>query len=280
MAKRPKAKIDTEDEDTALLTSPKTSEHKKKKKLKVQQSTSSGKDEGPGGAEEEESSKAINNDEKDNNTSKEKKKLEVLEAAYKNALNEFKKDKTNKDLRRAKSEAKKAYDAAVLQAAMVECNGTTVVQITCKDCSQIFVHVVVPQAKDGSEKKKDQTLDKEYLHRPTRCPKCNDTLRNRLKDRSKRDSTGKNMCYAFQRGECTRGNRCKFSHNLEHGGSINKKAPLKPMCHDFLRTGKCERGSKCRFRHEKTTTTSKTPKTKQKVKNSKVERKEEAVVKD
>ena len=241
MAKRPKAKIDPEDEDSAMLKAPTTSERKKKQKVQSSSSSSSSSSKDDGGEDE------------DNSINKEKKKLEVLEAAYKNALDEFKKDKTNKDLRRAKSAAKKAYDEAVLEEAKKSCNNnsaTVVVQITCKDCSQMFVHVVEPQSNDNEKKKHQKDDKKEYLHRPTRCPKCNDTLRNRLKDRSKRDSTGKNMCYDFQRGECTRGNRCKFSHNLEHGGNANKKAPIKPICHDFLKTGKCERGNKCRFRHE------------------------------
>eukprot|EP00978_Attheya_sp_CCMP212_P034913 scaffold149238_cov28-Attheya_sp.AAC.1 len=55
-----------------------------------------------------------------------------LEAAYRLALSAFKADKTNKDLRRAKSATRKALDAGVAATEEGE-------QLTCKDCSQSFI---------------------------------------------------------------------------------------------------------------------------------------------
>ena len=41
------------------------------------------------------------------------------------------------------------------------------------------------------------------------------------------DMKKKNMCYAYQRGECPHGINCKFSHNPEFGGKrSNGKSPL------------------------------------------------------
>ncbi len=60
--------------------------------------------------------------------------------------------------------------------------------------------------------------------------------------------------YAFQRGECERGDSCRFSHAAE--GEYSAPAPreareAKPsgICYAFNR-GECERGDSCRFSHE------------------------------
>ena len=48
------------------------------------------------------------------------------------------------------------------------------------------------------------------------------------------DSRKRNMCYAFQKGECPHGENCKFSHNPEHGGGgggggkLRKTQPTDP----------------------------------------------------
>ena len=56
-------------------------------------------------------------------------------------------------------------------------------------------------------------------------------------------------CFAFQRGECDRGDSCRFSHT-EGGEAAEPRAP-KPRgaCFDFQK-GACERGDSCRFSHE------------------------------
>ena len=156
--------------------------------------------------------------------------VKLLEGAYRAALSAFKVDKTNKELRRVKSAAKNAWDAAVAATGKGE-------PLTCKDCSHMFLF----QDRELYEKEG-------WDHTPTRCPSCNVASTDRLKDRSKRDSSGKNMCYDFQRGECTRGDRCKFSHDPNHGGNANKKAPPKPVCFAF-RKGECKLGDQCGFPH-------------------------------
>ena len=50
-------------------------------------------------------------------------------------------------------------------------------------------------------------------------------------------------CYAFQRGECTRGDACRFSHDP------NATAPkASGVCYAFQK-GECTRGDACRFQH-------------------------------
>ena len=64
---------------------------------------------------------------------------------------------------------------------------------------------------------------------------------------SDRSSAKSGTCYAFQRGECDRGDSCRFSH----GSSFNRgfSSPKSGNCFAFQR-GECSRGDGCRFSHE------------------------------
>jgi hypothetical protein len=126
-----------------------------------------------------------------------------LETVYRKALEDFKKDKSDKDLRRAKSAAKKAWDAAVLAAAQQKGGGQ---QLQCKDCSQMFVFSA------GEQDFYAETCG--FKSQPKRCRNCNESHKARIWDRSKRDKKGKNMCLEFSsKGECKWGDSCKFSHH-------------------------------------------------------------------
>ena len=58
------------------------------------------------------------------------------------------------------------------------------------------------------------------------------------------------VCFAFQRGECDRGNTCKFSHGGSDTGDIGGGArKAAGVCFAF-QTGECDRGERCRFLHE------------------------------
>ena len=66
---------------------------------------------------------------------------------------------------------------------------------------------------------------------PKRCEVCKKIRNDKSKQiggRDKLDNQKKNMCYAYQRGECPHGINCKFSHNPEFGGkrSTNGNSPL------------------------------------------------------
>ena len=186
-------------------------------------------------------------------------KIAALEAAYRQALLEFKADKTNKDLRRAKTAAKRAWDEAVLASAK---DGDE--PLTCRDCSQLFLFTVQEQKKYRKH---------QWDHLPLRCKTCSKQSRERLEDRSSRDSKQKQMCYAFQNGKCPFGDRCKFSHapkgkkksedednkkrknenddNDKNEESETNKKVKKEITHVAL----CKWGikctmKKCRFRHE------------------------------
>ena len=81
--------------------------------------------------------------------------------------------------------------------------------------------------------------------------------------------TKKGVCHKFQRGECTRGEDCKFAHVVDENSTTQasdvtlkfqkgkrgedctfEHVPLeaKEVCLNFQK-GKCKRGDKCRFDH-------------------------------
>lgn len=131
--------------------------------------------------------------------------IKALEDAYQNALSAFKADKTNKDLRRAKTAARRALDTAI---AASRPEGSK--QLTCLDCSKLFLFT-----------KGDQTKFKKmgWKEMPKRCEACKSNRVKRLADqRGKLDGKKRNMCYAFQKGGCPHGAKCKFSHNPKHAG--------------------------------------------------------------
>ena len=55
------------------------------------------------------------------------------------------------------------------------------------------------------------------------------------------------ICFDFTKGFCTRGNSCKFSHDVALIVSVNSQE--RGICFDFLR-GQCHRGLLCRFSHD------------------------------
>lgn len=68
-------------------------------------------------------------------------------------------------------------------------------------------------------------------------------------------------CLLYERGQCHRGNSCRYLHDVETTSSVCPdesltsvphpqiaSTPVKP-CRYFLRTGWCSFGSKCRFSH-------------------------------
>lgn len=141
--------------------------------------------------------------------------IEELERMYEQALGAFKSNKSDKDLRRAKTAARRALDDALLLAA----GGDKMEHRTCMSCSKKFI------VTSSVELKKRDKLG--WTDRTSRCDPCRAEHTQMSNERRiKLDGKTKNMCYAFQRGECTRGLNCKFSHNPEHGGF--QRAPLLP----------------------------------------------------
>lgn len=63
--------------------------------------------------------------------------------------------------------------------------------------------------------------------------------------RQRRDDGGERVCFEFvKQGSCSRGESCRFKHDLGNGTPIPKG-----VCFDFVTKGKCERGADCRYRH-------------------------------
>ena len=157
----------------------------------------------------------INN--KTSSTDDDNDNIKALEEEYQKALAKFKADKSNKDLRRAKTAARRKLDAAILQTTN---DGDK--QLVCVDCSKKFIFTVEQQQKH---------TDMGWNSQPKRCEVCKKMRNDKSKQiggREKLDSQKKNMCYAYQRGECPHGINCKFSHNPEFGGKrsgSNGKSP-------------------------------------------------------
>ena len=55
------------------------------------------------------------------------------------------------------------------------------------------------------------------------------------------------ICFDFTKGQCKRGEHCKFSHDV--GLIIRVNSQEKGICFDFLK-GMCSRGVMCRFSHD------------------------------
>ena len=160
--------------------------------------------------------------------------LPALEIAYQQALQAFKADKTNKDLRRAKTAAKRAWDAAILATAEAGAE-----PIVCRNCSHLFLFC------------QHEEFEAREWDKPTQCKHCTFVIgKARSQDRSQRDEK-QNMCYDFQKmGVCSRGDRCKFSHAKDHVGKT-KPVRVRAICFAFEKGETCPHGDQCRFRHEK-----------------------------
>eukprot|EP01025_Chloroclados_australasicus_P033254 TRINITY_DN3383_c0_g1_i1.p1 TRINITY_DN3383_c0_g1~~TRINITY_DN3383_c0_g1_i1.p1 ORF type:complete len:359 (-),score=-3.59 TRINITY_DN3383_c0_g1_i1:291-1238(-) len=55
------------------------------------------------------------------------------------------------------------------------------------------------------------------------------------------------ICYDFTKNQCSRGDRCKYSHDI--ATIIGYNSQEKGICFDFLR-GQCMRGMLCKFSHD------------------------------
>jgi hypothetical protein len=58
---------------------------------------------------------------------------------------------------------------------------------------------------------------------------------------------GPGVCYSFQRGECNRGDDCRYLHETQETQGRRKTS----VCYSFQR-GECNRGDDCRYLHETT----------------------------
>ncbi len=91
-------------------------------------------------------------------------------------------------------------------------------QLTCVDCSRIFFF-----SKEDQKKHKKM----KWNEMPKRCELCKSRRTERLANqRGKLDKKERNICYAFQAGECPFGASCKFSHNPNNhaGGKRSGKS--------------------------------------------------------
>jgi cleavage and polyadenylation specificity factor subunit 4 len=138
--------------------------------------------------------------------------------------------------------------------------------LECKDCGNEFVF---------SSGEKEFYASKGFDNKPVRCKECKDAKKSRMEgggggrggrggDRGSFGAGGGGgggVCYANQRGECTRGSSCRFSHDGgggggggRGGGRGGRGGSPRPggggggECYAF-KQGNCNRGSECRFSH-------------------------------
>lgn len=149
-------------------------------------------------------------------------------------------------------------DVAALarEAQRIDNNEPADISISCKDCKEEFMFTIKEQAFFKS---------RNLRNRPQRCAKCKvkKAARDRKNDNRK---SRKNICFAYVKGKCDRGLRCRFKHGNETpaessgansiaiGGKlaagVNSLAELpKGVCFDHFRQGGCARGDDCKFAH-------------------------------
>ena len=97
--------------------------------------------------------------------------------------------------------------------------------LECKDCGEPFVFTVGEQ---------EFYETKGFENKPVRCKNCKDAKKSRMEGGSRggdrgggrdrggygddRRGGGGGVCYAFQKGDCSRGSACRFSHEGGGGG--------------------------------------------------------------
>ena len=115
------------------------------------------------------------------------------------------------------------------------------ITLNCRDCNAEFVFTAGEQ---------EFYQSKGWENQPTRCTEC----KNAKKARFGEGPSAGPVCYAFQKGECTRGDACRFSH-VEGGGGGGGGGygggggGGAPPCYAFQK-GECTRGDSCRFSHD------------------------------
>ena len=106
--------------------------------------------------------------------------------------------------------------------------------MTCRDCSESFVFTSGEQEFYAS---------KGWENKPTRCEACKKAKKARFGE------DVKPRCYAYERGECWRGENCKFSHGHEPTYGEQEDGNRTPICFAYQR-GECTRGDSCKFLHD------------------------------
>mmetsp|Transcript_27385 Transcript_27385/g.57138 ORF Transcript_27385/g.57138 Transcript_27385/m.57138 type:complete len:282 (-) Transcript_27385:29-874(-) len=162
--------------------------------------------------------------------------IKTFDEAYQKALSAFKANKSDKDLRRAKTAARRALDDAIAAS-------TDGKQLVCVSCSKKFIFTTEEQQKYDAMG---------WTEMPKRCGPCKDVrAAGRVSLRGRLDSKKTNMCYAFQRGECTHGDSCKFSHNPEHGGKRSGVAAAAAEDKQATTSSDASKAEKSKIRKEK-----------------------------
>ncbi|GAX78063.1 hypothetical protein CEUSTIGMA_g5505.t1 [Chlamydomonas eustigma] len=117
---------------------------------------------------------------------------------------------------------------------------TVLKELSCKsDDSQ--------EAKGDVQGSRDQLCDKESVlamdinHKQEAAQPSTEAQRAKLQ-----------ICFDFTKGMCSRGDRCKYSHDVATIVNFNSKE--KGICFDYLRN-QCQRGLLCRFSHDLSTIT-------------------------
>jgi cleavage and polyadenylation specificity factor subunit 4 len=108
------------------------------------------------------------------------------------------------------------------------------ITLNCRDCNAEFLF---------SAGEQEFYQSKGWENQPTRCTECKNAKKARFGEDA--GSRGAPVCYAFQKGECTRGDGCRFSHDPNAAAPVKSGAP----CYAFQK-GECSRGDGCRFSHD------------------------------